>query len=220
MKNRTALLLTIGLGLSLAAVWLLTLAGFGVPEARAASFTVCATGCDYSVIQDAIDVANDGDVIKVAAGTYDDINDHGGLAQVVYLVKSVTIQGGYTTAFTEPPDPVANHTTLDAGGSGRVIYIEGNVSPTIAGLRITGGDANAIMGGPGNGGGVQVYGAAATFSNNRIFENTAYDGGGMRLDNSVATIEDNQIFSNTADNAGGGLFLSSSSRNLEQKYRL
>ena len=59
---------------------------------------------------------NDGEVIKVAAGTYDDINDYGGLAQIVYLEKSITIQGGYTPAFTEPPDPEANATTLDAGG--------------------------------------------------------------------------------------------------------
>ena len=169
------------------------------------------------MIQNAVDAASDGDVIKVAAGTYDDVNNHGGLAQVIYIVKSVTIQGGYTTAFTEPPDPVANPTTLDAGGLGRVIYIEGNINPTIAGLHITGGDASVlepVLGGPVSGGGVQVYGAAATFSNNHIFENTAYDGGGIRLDNSVATIEDHQVFSNTADNAGGGLFLSSSPATL------
>ena len=69
MKNKSALLLAIGLGLAFAAVWLLTVSGFGVQEARAASLTVCATGCDYSVIQDAVDAASDGDVIKVAAGT-------------------------------------------------------------------------------------------------------------------------------------------------------
>ena len=72
MKRKYSLLLAIGLGLTLAAVWLLTLSGFGAPEARAASFTVCATGCDYSVIQDAVDAASNGDVIKVAAGTYDE----------------------------------------------------------------------------------------------------------------------------------------------------
>ena len=133
-------------GLTLVLMWLLSLSG--PPElARAAgdTYTVCPTGpCDYTVIQDAVDAASDGDVIKVAAGTYDDINHHGGLAQVVYIVKSVTIQGGYTTAFTEPPDPVANPTTLDAGGMGRVIYIEGMINPTIAGLRITGGEAKDL----------------------------------------------------------------------------
>ncbi len=147
MKNKSALLLTMGLGLTLVVVWLLIFSSFGALVVQAASLTVCPAGpptCDYSMIQDAVDAASDGDVIKVAAGTYDDVNNYGGLAQVVYIVKSVTIQGGYTTAFTEPPDPVTNPTTLDAGGLGRVIYIEGDINPTIAGLRITGGDATTI----------------------------------------------------------------------------
>jgi parallel beta-helix repeat protein len=217
MKNKSLLLLTAGLGLTLAAVWLLALAGFGIPEARAASFTVCATGCDYSVIQDAVDAASNGDVIKVAAGTYDDVNNHSGLAQVVYVNKSVTIQGGYTTAFTEPPDPVANPTTLDAGGLGRVIYIEGIINPTIAGLRITGGGASAlepILGGPVSGGGVQIYGAAATLRDNQILGNSASEGAGVHLWNSNAILEDNTISANIADGSGGGLFLANSPATL------
>lgn len=217
MKIKSALLLTVGLSFALVAAWLLTFSGFSISGVRAASLTVCSTGCDYSVIQDAVDAAGEGDVIKVATGTYDDVNNYNGLAQVVYINKTVTIRGGYTPAFTEPPDPVANPTTLDAGGQGIVIYIEGNVSPTIEGLRITGGDASVletIYGGPKTGGGVQIYDAAVTFRDNQIFNNTAYDGGGMRLDNSAATLKDNHIFSNTADNGGGGLFLSLSPATL------
>ena len=219
MKNKSLLFLTVGLGLTLAAVWLLTLAGFGIPEAHAASFTVCSTGCDYSVIQDAVDAAADGDVIKVAAGTYDDVNNYSDLAQVVYINKSVTIRGGYTTAFTEPPDPVANPTTLDAKGLGRVIYIEGNVSPTIEGLQITGGDANVlepILGGPVSGGGVQIYDAAATLKNNQIFGNSASAGAGVHLWNSNAILEDNTISANIADGSGGGLFLANSPATLDR----
>ena len=51
----------------LVAVWLFTISAFGVPRAHATSFTICLA-CAYSVIQDAVD----GDVIKVAAETYDD----------------------------------------------------------------------------------------------------------------------------------------------------
>ena len=206
--------LTFGLGLTVALMWLLSLSGIGLLVARAASYTVCPAGpptCDYSIIQDAVDAASDGEVIKIAAGTYDDINNYSDLAQVVYIVKSVTLRGGYTTAFTEPPDPEANPTTLDAGGLGRVIYIEGNITPTIEGLRITGGDANILeplLGYPVSGGGVQIYGAAATIRNNRIFNNTAYNGGGLRLDGSAATLEDNTIISNISDESGGGLFFS------------
>lgn len=32
--------------------------------------TVCPSGCDYSVIQDAINDASDGDTIQVQSGTY------------------------------------------------------------------------------------------------------------------------------------------------------
>ena len=47
---------------------------------HAASYTVCPAGppaCDYSVIQNAVDAAGEGDVIKIAAGTYNDINNLG-----------------------------------------------------------------------------------------------------------------------------------------------
>ncbi|TET82114.1 MAG: hypothetical protein E3J37_07905 [Anaerolineales bacterium] len=206
--------LALGLGLTVALMWLLSPSGSGLPVARAASYTVCPAGpptCDYSVIQDAVDAAGDGDVIKVATGTYDDINNYNGLAQVVYIIKSVTIRGGYTTAFAEPPDPEANPTILDAGGQGRVIYIEGNINPTIEGLRITGGRS---VGPWGWGGGVRISGAAATIRNNQIFSNTAHDGGGLRLDNSAAILEGNTIYSNTVDDGGGGLFLSFSPATL------
>ena len=220
MKSKFLLLLTIGFGLTLTAAWLLSISTFGVPGAHAASLTVCPAGppaCNYSVIQHAVDAASDGDVIKVAAGTYDDVNNYSGLAQVVYIVKSVTIQGGYTTAFTEPSDPEANPPTLDAKGQGRVIYIEGDISPSIAGLRITGGDASVlepVLGGPVSGGGVQVYDAAATLKNNQIFGNSANEGAGVHLWNSSAILEDNTISANTADGRGGGLFLANSPATL------
>jgi parallel beta-helix repeat protein len=224
MKTKSLLLLTIGLGLTLAAVWLLALSGFGVQEAHAASFTVCPVGpptCDYSVIQYAVDAAGEGDVIKVAMGTYNDVNSRYGLAQIVAIEKSITIQGGYTTAFTEPPDPVANPTTLDAGGLGRVIYIEGNINPTIAGLRITGGEAKDLGSpiGIDAGGGVLVISATATLKDNYIYENSADsthngDGGGVFLLNSDATLESNTIISNTAEREGGGINLANSPATL------
>ena len=225
MKNKSLLCFTFGLGLALAVVWLLALSDFGILRARSASFTVCPAGpptCDTSVIQEAVDDAGDGDVIKVAAGTYDDINNLNGHPQIILVEKNITIKGGYTTGFTEPPDPDANPTTLDAMGQGRVIYIQGKIQPTVEGLRITGGQAAGLGGGPYTedvGGGVLVISATATLRDNHIFENKADsthngDGGGVYLLDSDATLEGNTMISNTAQREGGGVNLANSPATL------
>ena len=176
-----------------------------------AILTVChGGGCDYDSIQNAVDAASDGNVIKVAAGAYTSINNYDGLAQVIFINKNITIQGGYTTAFTDPPDPDANLTTVDAQSGGRVLYITGDVSPTIEGLRITGGDAVGLGGGQGGtdaGGGVCIINANATLRDNQMFGNTAHWGGGLYLLESNATLSGNTIMSNTASHDGGGLYL-------------
>lgn len=226
MNAKRAMLLTSPafLGLTLVSMWLIFLSG--PPRvSRAASFTVCPDGpptCDYGSIQEAVDAAGDGDVIKVAAGTYNDVNNYSGLAQVVYINKTVTIQGGYTTAFSEPPDPAANPTTLDAGGQGRVIFIEGNITPTIEGLRITGGEAKDLGSpiGIDAGGGVMVISATATLKDNYIFENSADstlngDGGGVFLYNSDATLDGNTISNNSVQRSGGGVGLLGSKATLK-----
>jgi hypothetical protein len=173
-------------------------------------------------VQHAVDIAGDDDIIKVAAGIYTGVNSYGGLAQVVYLSKTLTMRGGYTTTNWITADPVANPTTLDAEGQGRVLYITGPISPTIEGLRMTGGDANGRGGGDGGtdgGGGVFVTEAAPTIRDCVVYGNTASSGGGGRggglyLRLSAATVSDSTIAGNTASTAdsgrGGGLFLDNS----------
>ncbi len=226
------------------------------PPTRADSYTVCPDGpptCDYATIQAAVDVACDGDVVKVAGGTYtgvvarpkrsgDTPGQHNSgcpamIAQTVYINKSITIRGGYTTTFADPPDPNANPTTLDAQGQGRVLYIEGQVSPTIEGLRITGGDAaglggrswHRVLGTDDVGGGVYANGAPFNFINNHVYGNTAvHGGGGMYLFLSDATLTGNVVSSNTVSvgrygnpdavangGGGGGLLLDYSNASLD-----
>ncbi|MBC8447131.1 MAG: hypothetical protein H8D78_05225, partial [Chloroflexi bacterium] len=222
------LLALFSLGLTL--VWTLGSHTPAITAAPAAELRVCPAGppaCDYTSLQEAVDAAHDGDVIKVATGTYTDVHQRGGLTQVVYVSKTVTIGGGYTTTNWHTPDPQANPTTLDAQGQGRVVYITGDVAPTLEGLRITGGDASGLGGGPWGGddaaGGVYVATAAATLNNCRVFDNTAQSGGGLYLQDSDATLRGNVITTNSAVcNAsgsygdGGGLFLNHSAATLSE----
>jgi hypothetical protein len=167
------------------------------------------------VVQAAVDASTQpSDVVKVA-GHCVGVNDRGGGAQTVYLSKTLTIRGGYTTTNWTDPDPQANPTILDAEGQGRVLYVSADISPTIEGLHITGGDATALGA---LGGGVYIRDAAATVNNCHIYSNTASTaggggGGGLYLLESNATLSGNRILSNTASSAGG-LFVGSGSCNL------
>jgi hypothetical protein len=130
--------------------------------AKMSEFTVCPAGppdCEYAFIQDAVNAASEGDVIKVAGGVYTDLWGYpapsgypnppasGLVTQTVFVSKTLSIQGGYALPdFAEPPDPEANPTILDAQGQGRAILISGVVSPTLKGLRLTGGDAQDLGG--------------------------------------------------------------------------
>ena len=144
----------------------------------------CAT------VQHAVDMARPGNEIRVAAGTYTDVsarprNDTlttGVVTQVVYISKTVTIRGGYTTTNWIVPNPDGQPSTLDAGGQGRALYITGNINPAIQGLRITGGDATGLGGGAYDedaGGGIYVFNAPTTINDNVVFTNMAHDGEGF-----------------------------------------
>ncbi len=232
MNKRICAAFIFGLGATLALVWLLD--GGQMPRltvARAAGPHHVAPGGDcgtaspcYATIQAAVDTADPGDVIKVAQGAYTDVHTRAGITQVVYISNTVTVRGGYTTTDWTTPDPESRPTTLDAQGLGRVLVITGSITPTIEGLRITGGDASGLGGWKGDpanhdaGGGVYVYGATPTISRCVIYSNTASNldrgfGGGLYLEGMI-TLTGNTVQENVASTAnigaGGGVCLGDS----------
>ena len=236
--NRSAFSIGLTLAVSILLVLVALIAGkahplpahaYGELAAPVAELRVCPSGCLYSSVQAAVDAARTGDMIKVAAGYYTDIHAYPGrdvvttdvVTQVVYLAKTVTIQGGYTSSNWTTPDPVANPSILDAQRKGRVLYITGNINPTIAGLRIAQGNASGLGGIPGSydaGGGVYIITATVIFSDNQVVGNISPsgsgNGGGMYLRFSNTTLSGNTIISNTAAYSGGGLFISYSNATL------
>ncbi len=171
-----------------------------------------SVGNPCRTVQYAVDAASDGDVIKVAQGTYTDIHARAGITQVVYISKTVTIRGGYDATFSAW-NPNVYTTTLDAQSQGRALYITGYVSPTVEGLHATGGDAAGLGGDYWNddaGGGVYVISATATISGCQITGSTAERGGGVYLHESPATLSGNTVSGNQSSQDGGGLYLYSS----------
>jgi len=158
----------------------------------------------YTNVQDALDAATTDDEIRVATGTYTDP-----AGTVAEITETITLQGGWNADFIAR-DPDVYPTTLDAQGNGRVVQITGNISPTIDGFVITGGNANGEPVGSGLGGGIYVQSATAVISGNTITSNVAdTEGGGIFVDWNVPatifsnTIAYNQVISTTAGRGGG-----------------
>ena len=173
----------------------------------------------YTTVQDAIDAADPGDEIRVAAGHYTGMQTIGGARQLVVISKTVTLRGGYTAPdFAEPSNPEDNPTVLDAEGQGRVIYVRQYISSTIEGLWITGGNAAHAIQSPHHGGGIYSADATLIIANNVISHNVATTstsshgyGGGMYIHGS-AVISGNRVISNVASAScagkGGGMYIS------------
>ncbi len=175
-------------------------------------------------IQFAVDKAASNDTILVAQGTYtqtnvrprDDIVASGSVTQVVYISKTITIQGGYTTTDNFVSHlPLTQLTTIDAQNKGRGVYVANGGTGRLFDLRLTGGNANGMGGGANTsedgGGGLYGYGGGLLLSGATIFSNTADAGGGVYLNNMTAVLATTSaIITNTATISGGGVFIKDS----------
>jgi uncharacterized repeat protein (TIGR01451 family) len=164
-----------------------------VSPLSASPLLVCKSGCQYSTIGAAVSASNSGDEIHVAQGTYNE--------KVQVQNKSLTILGGYSKNWGTR-DPATYETTINGGGSGRVVSLSssGGHTGTLDGFTITGGKASDY------GGGILVKGYGATISHNHIVDNRAPKGGGIAVrSSSGVVIENNLIEENTVTVHAGGI---------------
>ncbi len=180
----------------------------------AGSACIQANPCD---LQTALAQAADGDAIHLAQGVYT-----GAGPAVLTLTKSVALYGGWNGAPTGPivRAPEAHPTVLDGEGQRRVVYITGNITPTLDGLVIARGNATHAPNFPGDGGGICSFRASPIIANCVITGNVASmspslsgSGGGIhiRAPNGAVTIAASRIVSNAAslyhNGTGGAIYL-------------
>ena len=176
----------------------------------------CSLAAPCQTVQRAVAVAQAGDEIHVAAGTYtgtmfDATIDQGVTATVILSKAVAALSGGYSADFTVQ-DPNTYPTVLSASGSpgAFVLYLNGTAT-LVDGFTLSGatGACSPGCGAHYEGGAVRIRGGNPTLRNNRIENNFAYQrGAGIYVaDGAVATIVSNRIASNTVDGSGGGIYV-------------
>jgi hypothetical protein len=184
MKKVILVITTVLAGIALAAT--------SRPASATTPLKVCADASKcYTSIQAAIDAANSGDKILIAAGTFD-----GSLT----IGKSVTLIGAG-----------ANQTTITQSGSDSVITIGSGVSVTIKGVTVSGGSAVVSnLDCIGSGGGINNSGDL-TLRNSRVSDNSAAGFGGGIANNSTGNlnlygtlVNGNDVFCAGVNGAVGG----------------
>ena len=156
--------------------------------ATAEILTVCASGCQYTSINAAIDDASDGDVIQLAAETYYEGS------VIATDGKAITLRGS-----TDKAGNAAS--TLDGGDYHRVLICQNSETGTtrFENLVIRSGFSN-------DGAGMYNYNSSPSLTNCTFTGNGALDGGGMLNDYSSPTLNDCTFTSNTASSTGGGMY--------------
>jgi hypothetical protein len=233
--------LALGLGLTLALlVGLHTARAAPASDDRFVTLTGSGSACTQAApcaLQTALGLATNGNTIYVAGGTY-----AGTGPAVITVTKSITLYGGWDGAGSGAVvrDPVAYPTTLDGEMARRVVYISGNITPTLDGFIVTRGNATGLLANcPSNsdgcGGGIFVSSAHPLILNNTITNNVAAittsgfptrttgHGGGLYLNGATqAAVRYNLIISNAGSTAyrgsGGGMYLSLGSDGVQVQF--
>jgi predicted outer membrane repeat protein len=185
------------------------------PVALGDTVDVCPEGCDYAVIQDAIDQAEDGDEVVVSSGTY----TGSGAAVVDLGGKSITLRGADGAEATIIDGEGARCGILcESGESGKTL-IEGftirNGSNDKGGGIVCEGSSPVIrfcvfqdnIASQWGGGAYCIDGGNPTFQSCTFERNSANNGGGMAVKNSTPELLECLFDQNSAVSSGGGLRL-------------
>ena len=165
---------------------------FAAPDGNV---TACSQSAPCS-LETALSQSVDGDTVYARWGVYTS-------ATVIGFDHNITLIGRWDGGTGPAVGRLlqADATILDGENQRRVVYIIGNVAPTLDGITIQGGRAS-------EGAGVAVYaGASATLTDVIVRNNvaTAGWGGGVQVDNSTLLIQHSQIINNSTSNGGGGV---------------
>jgi WD40 repeat protein/serine/threonine protein kinase len=145
---------------------------------------------DQPTIQAGIDAASNGDVVKVAPGTY--------LETIDFIGKAITVSSTGGAAVT----------IIDGGGAFHVVQCVSGEGPgsVLDGFTITGGNAVGDFPHDRGGGMTNANGSSPKVANCTFTGNTATSGGGMSIDDDSSPKVSNCVFEdNRADSAGGGM---------------
>jgi hypothetical protein len=156
------------------------------------TYTVCASGCNFSRIQDAINAAAQGDTIRLAGETF---------TESITINKSLDIEG------TGSENTIIQADESPGFASNRVVTIAENTTVNISDVTIRYGVALE-----GRGGGGVLNAGSLTIENSTINSNTANIGGGI-TNQKFMTITNCIVDQNYASSWGGGIFLDNSSSN-------
>lgn len=167
---------------------------------------------DQMAVQQAVNAATSGQVVKVA-GYCAGVTETLGTTQTVLISgTALTLRGSYTTTDWSVSNPVANLTVLDAQSADRVVLITATIG-TVENISITRGSAAGIA--PpttdtctldtGCGSGIYAHGAL-NLSGVALLRNLATGNGAGAGARGPITLIDSELQENRSAASGGGLY--------------
>ena len=148
----------------------------------------------FKTINQAIDIALNGDTVYVKNGEYN---------------ENIRFSGKRLSIYSNSPQ--IEDVIIQGDGNGSVVTIEEGDDIVFSGFTISGGDAEF-------GGGLSVVNSSPEIDirNLIIMDNYADFGGGIYLENFVGTLEDVLIDNNVAEQKGAGIYVHNSSPKMNR----